>query len=402
MLRLFAYVLCLALLVAGAVWFADNPGAVSVEWLGWRVDTSVPLLLGALMVAVAVIALALRLIRGVALFPRTWRDRRRQERLRKGYQALTDGLAAVAGGDARAAGRMAGRAGKLLGDPALTGLLAAQAAQLAGNDAAARPHLEAMLERPETAAMGLRGLLEQAERQGDEEEAIRLATRAREIAPADPALARRLAELLLRTGRLSEADALITDALRRKALSKEEGNRLRGAVLERRAAQAEEQGDAAQARDLSARALKADPSLPGATLSQARALAGAGKVRRAAGLLEKAWTARPDPAIAAAYEALEPATDPVARLRRLEKLTRGNAGHELSHRLLGEVCLEARLWGQARRHLLAAAAARPDAGTYRLLARLEESEYGNAAAARSWLDKAAALPPPDSPAALSE
>ena len=37
----------------GAVWLAERPGAVTAEWRGWRLDTSV----GVLLVAVVVLIL---------------------------------------------------------------------------------------------------------------------------------------------------------------------------------------------------------------------------------------------------------------------------------------------------------------------------------------------------------
>ena len=51
-----ALILCLkiAVLVAAAVWLANRPGSVSVEWLGWRIE-NLPvgfILLGALILVV--------------------------------------------------------------------------------------------------------------------------------------------------------------------------------------------------------------------------------------------------------------------------------------------------------------------------------------------------------------
>ena len=50
MVRIVSYVLGLALLIAGAVWLADRPGAVVVDWLGWRIETTMPVLLIALLI----------------------------------------------------------------------------------------------------------------------------------------------------------------------------------------------------------------------------------------------------------------------------------------------------------------------------------------------------------------
>ena len=48
MRRLIGRIIGIGLLVAIAVWLADRPGTVSLQWQGWRVDTSVAMLLGSI------------------------------------------------------------------------------------------------------------------------------------------------------------------------------------------------------------------------------------------------------------------------------------------------------------------------------------------------------------------
>src|SRR4051812_34652960 len=94
----------------GAVWLAEQPGSITAEWHGWRLDTNVGVLLIALIVLILLsVALWLiyRWIMGApgALFD-TWGESRR----RRGYQALTQGLAAVAAGDGAEAQKNARKA----------------------------------------------------------------------------------------------------------------------------------------------------------------------------------------------------------------------------------------------------------------------------------------------------
>ena len=89
-------------------------------------------------------------------------ERKRQQ----GYRALSQGMAAVAAGDAVEARRQAKIANAMLKDPPLTLLLAAQTAQLGGDEDAARRYFTAMLERPETSFLGLRGLLDAGDEGG--------------------------------------------------------------------------------------------------------------------------------------------------------------------------------------------------------------------------------------------
>ncbi len=390
MVRILLYVLGLALVTAGAVWLADRPGAVMVEWLGWRIETTVPILLVALAIVGAGLGSLFRLIVRILRWPAAWTASRRDGRRRKGYLALTDGLAAAAGGDARQARKLAERAEKLLADPALTRLLSAQTAQLSGDEAVAQTHFQAMLERPETAALGLRGLLRQALERGDEATAIDLATRSRMITPADRWLIDSLFDLLVRAGRLREAQDLLDDAVRNKALPREEVGLRKARLLQDRAARAAAGGDARSAIDFARQALKIDPGLTAAALCLARLYAEAGKTRRAAAVLETAWARHPDAALAEAYAGLVPEEDALPRVRRLEKLVSSRPDDVESHLALAQASFEAKLWGQTRKHLLAAADARPSPAVFRLLAQLEQAEYNNPAAAQAWLDKAGA------------
>ena len=66
MTRTIWFAIKLAVLVAVAYWLAERPGLVSVEWLGYRIDTSVGILLlgvGALVVVAALIYRAWRFVR---------------------------------------------------------------------------------------------------------------------------------------------------------------------------------------------------------------------------------------------------------------------------------------------------------------------------------------------------
>jgi len=56
-MRTLPAIIVIALLIAGAVFVADRPGEVSLVWQGWRVDTSVTVLVFG-VVLIAVIAAA--------------------------------------------------------------------------------------------------------------------------------------------------------------------------------------------------------------------------------------------------------------------------------------------------------------------------------------------------------
>ncbi len=54
MIRVILYLVIVSLLALAAVWLADRPGEVAVTWQGWRIETSVMML----VVAIAAVAVS--------------------------------------------------------------------------------------------------------------------------------------------------------------------------------------------------------------------------------------------------------------------------------------------------------------------------------------------------------
>lgn len=391
-MRALPAIVALALAVAGAVFIADRPGTVSLVWQGWRVDTSVAvLILGVVIVAMAAAALfhLLRLIvRGPHMIARGRRERRR----RRGYRALSQGMVAVAAGDPAEAKRFAKQADVLLAEPPLTLLLSAQAAQLNGDEQAAHKYFTAMLDSVETEFLGLRGLIMQALKRKDEREALTLAERAKALRPKTPWVLASLFELQARAGKWVEAEATLALAARRKALTAIDSARHRAVMLYEQSRVA-----AAENRDRDAVRLvaKAHALAPGFTQAAARyaeMLSAAGQTRHARKVLETAWSHAPHPELAKAYEALFADERPLQRLKRFEALIVRHKDHIESHIALAEAALKARLWGEARRHLAEAGGREdspaPSARICRLMAELEEAEHADLPAARMWLSRA--------------
>jgi HemY protein len=385
-----------AVLILAAVWLAERPGTVSIDWQGWRVDTSVGILaLAALLLAFLSIGLfrLWRLLRdGTGSFGRF----RQAGRQRRGYQALSQGLLAVAAGDSVRAEKLAKKAKTLLDDPALPLLLSVQAAQLKGDQAAAAQGLEAMLALPETEFAGLRGLLTLANRAGNVHSAAELAQRALALQPRAtwPALA--LLELEAREGHWTDATAALETALKTKAISKEDGRRHRAALLTERARLTAASHRQEEAGQLAQQAHDLDPALVPAAALLARLKAQSGDARGARRVLEQAWRSCPHPDLAAIWGEVDgPAPDSLTRVKRYEGLVALDECAVEGHLALATVSISARLWGQARNHLNIARERSPTVRVFRLFADLAQVERGDPLEVRDWqLRQAAADPDP--------
>src|SRR5258707_1875074 len=259
MLRTLIWFAVAAVAMLGAVWLAARPGNVIVEWRGWRLDTS----LGVLLVAVVFLILL-----GVALWLlyrwivgapgallEGWGDSRR----RRGYRELTQGLAAVAAGDGTEAQKHARKAEKLLAEPALTLLLSAQAAQLTDDREGAKRAFNAMLDDEQMAFLGLRGLIGQALRDGDQAQALAYAEPAFQLRPQTPWVVHSLFDMHAQIGQWKAAQETLDTGLRRRVVTQDKGRTLKALLLVEGSPAAEPDGGAPDGPGPPAPALRSAP-----------------------------------------------------------------------------------------------------------------------------------------------
>ena len=369
---------------------AEQPGEVELRWFGQQITTSVGILILATFLIGVAVAVLFWLVRLLWRTPGAIGRALDGSRRKRGYRALTQGMVAVAAGDPAEARRWAGKADVLLDEPPLTLLLSAQAAQLDGDEQAARRYFEAMLERDETRFLGLRGLINQAMREGDDAAALAHTRKAYELRPKAPWVLETLFDLSERQGEFGTAQKAVKEAASHKQLSGPRARRKR-AVLLLEQSHGDVEGSAAAlkaARD----AHKLAPDLIPASVRYAERLIAAGRHREAARMLERGWAAAPHPDLVAMYKRARPEKDRIGTLKALEKLVSAVPRHPESRLALAAAALDAELWGAARRYL-APLVERPDGRppgerACQLMARLEETEHGDGERARAWLTTA--------------
>ena len=390
MIRFLIYVVEVAVVVAIAVWLADRPGVVSLDWQGWRIETSVGILLLSVFLLAVASAAIFATWRWLRRRPREWSMRRRLSRQEAGLRALSEGLVAIASGDADSARKHTRRADSLLDHAPITVLLEAQTAQIAGDEAAARANFERMTQNPDTEFLGLRGLITDALREGDDNRALTYAKRAYVLKPRTPWLVDTMVSLLSRAGEWREAQRLIEESQKSKRSSTAQARRQQAALLTERARTAQRSGQAADAYAQARKANELDPGLVPAASLLAQLVADDGRARRARKFIEKSWVAEPNPDLRDVYLGLlGTESAPLERYKAVETLVRSTAEHPESRLTLAHAALDANLWGEARRQLEALLADEPTAGVYRLRARLAEEDEEDMTTPAEWLELAA-------------
>jgi len=391
-LRTLVWFAIAAVAMLGAVWLAEQPGTVTAEFQGWRLDTSVGVL------AIAVIVLMLLGVGGWLIYRwivgtpgnllEGWFDSKR----RRGYRELTRGLAAVAAGDAVEAQKHARKAERLLAEPSLTLLLSAQAAQLAGDRVAANRAFTAMLDDQQMAFLGLRGLIAQALQDGDQAKALAFAKRAFELRPQTPWIVHSLFDMQAQLGEWKAAQDTLDSGVRRKVVTSEKGRALKALLEVERSRAAERDGDKSAALTLARNAFGLAPERIAVTERLAELQLKAGDSRRAVKTIERGWSQAPHPDLAAVYFKASGESDPLKRVAVARRLAAQKPDDVESHIVLAQAALEAGLWGEARRHLENAGGAHPSVRVCRLMAEVEERSHGEQAKVHEWLARATTAP----------
>jgi HemY protein len=392
MIRILIFLALLALAALGIAWIVDQPGEVSVTWLGMHADTSVGVGLGLLVAAAIVINVVWTIIRFVFKLPSLMSLAAKARRRARGYAALSRGMIAAGAGDARAARKSAAEAKKHLHDEPLATLLSAQAAQLSGDRARAEAAFSQLAESHDTKLLGLRGLHVEAQRRGDLEAAHHFAHEAHAVAPL-PWSAKAVLDHHTANEQWELALAALESHVDAKLVDKKTGERQR-AVLETAIALDKATTAPDEALRLAQAALKHAPGLEPAVALAARLLARKGDLRKAAKLVEQAWPRSPHPDLAAVYLDLRPGDSGLDRLAKAQNLVRIAPREAESRLALARAALAVRKFDVARDAMapLIAEDERPTAGMCLIMAELENAEHGDHGQVRQWMARASRAP----------
>ncbi|MGI9508822.1 MAG: heme biosynthesis protein HemY [Geminicoccaceae bacterium] len=394
MIRLIVFLIIAIAAAWLSVWFADNPGEVQITepWFGNSFSPPFGILVVAVLAFGIVIALVFELYRTVVTAPKKIGRYRRQRKKERGYQELTTGLVAAAAGDVNTAKASTRRAEKLLEKAPTTLLLGARSAQLDGNDKAAREKFKEMLKHKETEFLGLRGLLSEAIKDGDREEALKFAKKAYLRQPNTPWVLTTLFDLQTQGGDWREAMATVNDMARQKLIDAPTANRHRAILLHLQSEKKDEEGRYQEAFDIAKKAHKLLPGLAPIAANAARLAVKVDRQRVARKMLETSWKTQPHPALARALAGLaadQLPTDRYKMFERLHQLNRDSLEGELA--LAGQA-VAAEQWPAAREALERAVKLGPTASVFRMFADVERATGGDNDKIQGWLAKAVDAP----------
>ena len=394
MIRVLLFLVLVALMAFGVVWFADRPGDVAIVWQGYRVETSVMVALVAIAIIVLIAMIVWSIVRTILRSPDLVAMFLSHRRGVRGYLAISRGLIAIGAGDASAAKRASNEVERIAPGEPLALLLNAQVAQLFGDRAAAEHAFRAMAERDDTKLLGLRGLFVEAQRRKDGAAARAYAEEAASAAPALGWAGQAALEFRCAAGDWAAALSALDRNSRYGLIDKTEYKRQRAVLLTARALAAGD-GDRDRARSLALDALKLAPTLVPAAELAGRLLGEAGELRRASRIIEKAWAANPHPDLAETYAHLRPGDSARERLARVQSLALKapglGSGHVESALAVARSALDALEFTVAR-NAIRPLLKEPTQRVATLMAEIEQRESGDEGRAREWMARALRAP----------
>jgi HemY protein len=386
MIRVVVYLVIVALLAFGAAWFADRPGEVVVTWQGWRINTSVMVMVAAVAGVAVLAAMLWSLVRALLRSPDVLWLYLRTRRGVRGYLAVSQGLIAVGSGDIRAARKHMEEASRIAPDEPLTLLLSAQTAQLSGDRAAAERTFQLMAGRKDTRLLGLHGLYIEAQRRDDAMTARLFAEEAARHAPAPGWAGQAVLEFRCATGDWTGALDRLAHNMKSGLVDRKAYQRQRAVLLTAQAL-AVADSDRDRSKALALEAVKLDPTLVPAAAFAGRRLAEAGEQRKAARIIETAWRTNPHPDLAETYAHLRPGDSARERLVRVQALAEKSPGNIEGALAVARAALDAQEFAIARRTLSPLIVV-PTRRVAMLMAELEEMEHGDEGRAREWMTRA--------------
>ena len=257
------------------------------------------------------------------------------------------GLVAIAAGDREEARRQSKRAAQLVPNQPLATLLAAQTAQLEGDEQAAHSYFTKLAETPDTAFLGLRGLWMQAMKDGRTREALHFVDQAHAEQPNAAWVLEAQLTLQARLGQWDAANQSLETLAKRKLRTPEQAKEARALINVERSRTAAAAGDTIAGLDAALVAYKANPALVPAVAQLALMQIANNRRGRAEKVLKDAWRSTPHPMLVDSFRGVVDTVSPEKQLDLARGLAGLNPNAADSHILVARFAIAADRWNDA-------------------------------------------------------
>ncbi len=338
---------------------------------------------------VSLILAIFRFINGDETAVSRYFDRNRE---RKGFRALSEGMMALASGEGSTALSKAKKAEKYLKQPSLTNLLAAQAAEMAGEAEHAEEIYKELILDPTTRFVGVRGIMKKRLSEGDNDTALKLAKKAFSLKPKHEETQDVLIGLQTRGSDWRGARKTLSAKLKYGSLPKDIHKRRDAVLALSEAAEIIETDKRIEAQVTAIEANRMSPDLVPAAALVAKEYLTDDKKKNAIKVIKKAWESQPHPDLAAIYSEIYEGENSEDREKGFKLLAKMNPKHVETKIMMAEMYLQAEDFPNARRSLGDTYETVPNVRTLTIIAAIEKGEGADDSVIRKWLTKAVSAP----------
>ncbi len=391
MIRLALYITLAIFLALGAVWLADNPGTLLLNWQGREIRMSAAIF-GLLIFLYTILCWYIfKLYRWFRTDNPLKSPKRRAKKLetrrQKGLAELDLGWAALAAWDKAAALKHGKKARSLL--PMDNGPL--RLLLHVSTDKAQEDYLRLLEKNPNSKLSALKFRLDKGSSPQDSSAILQ---EMRRLRPGNIWISRKIFDISTQLHHWAEARQELSGLDKSKAIDTETQKHLSSVINYCQALEADLSGQKKSACDFALHALKNAPSFAPAALLLARLYQAQSEKSKARKIIEATWKICPHPDLGQFFLDLEPMESPSEKFRRIQKFTALNNDALHSLHLLAKVSLDTAHWGEAKQALekiLTGNMATHE--TYHLLSRLEILQKNDQQAAEGHRASAAKAAP---------
>ena len=295
---------------------------------------------------VSLILAIFRFINGDETAVSRYFDRNRE---RKGFRALSEGMMALASGEGSAALSKAKKAEKYLKKPSLTNLLAAQAAEIAGEAEHAEEIYKELILDPTTRFVGVRGIMKKRLSEGDTDTALKLAEKAFSLKPKHEETQDVLISLQTLGSDWRGARKTLGAKLKYGSLPKDVHKRRDAVLALSEAAEIIETDKKMDAQVTAIEANRLSPDLVPAAVLVAKEYLADNKMKNAIKVIKKAWESQPHPDLAAIFSEIYEGENSADREKGFKSLAKMNPKHVETKTMMAEMYLQDADFGARRR-----------------------------------------------------
>lgn len=400
MIRIIWNAFLLGIIALAAAWLSNNPGSLSLEWIGYSVQTSVAVVIAGVIIVYAIfyvfLAKPLLLLTQKISY---WlgADKRAQKMAKSKiekevdrYTLLGKGLTALAAGDIDAAEKLSGRIKKSFADDETKiTVFQAQLAEAKNNTAEAMRLYTQLSDAPETHLLGMRGKIRLYRLTGNISKALELCSQLLTIKNPPAWVLSEGFELQIQEKQWKPAIVTLEKAYKQNLFDKLTAKRLKASVLLEQAAGT---ADPAEKEKLIREAHDTDETFVRAAIQTAEFDVKAGQIKKARRLLQKLWKISPSWAVYEVYLTLTAKESSIEAVKDVEELIAENPKAAINDLIFADCSLKARLWGQAKTAVNKFLAQHPDSKRALIMAEEIAAYNQDEKAAEEYRAKASKAP----------